>query len=425
VRSSAGRELHGGASHAKHRFMVLQTNPVASLQSISGPNVLFLLSDLEPGRATTDALEMAKFLKRAGGNPVVVSAGGKLDYDLDRMSIPHHTLPVGQGGLLGLRRNVHALLHLIEENAIHVVHALSLPAAWIGFFAAKRVGASFVTMAQMPYATAKPSRRFYHSIMARGDRVLTVSAFMSEHLQRQYDLAPERIRQLPYGIDLMRFNPDLVTAERMATLTENWRLPDGLKVILCPGRLAYGKGQLVLVEALAKLSRRDFICVLAGPDDDEDYADKIEQRTIDLGLEGHVSMVGECVDMPTAYMLADVVAVPHLTAGGFARVAAEAQAMGRPVVSADVGAAREAILHNETGWLARINEPEALAECLGLALDLTPEQRLRLGTKSITHIHTHFNKDEACWSVLDVYAELYNGPVPWEMNDPVSAAESR
>jgi len=398
--------------------MVLQNNPAASsIQSVTGPNVLFLLSDLEPGRVTSDALDMAKFLKRAGGNPIVASNGGRLEYDLERAGITHHTLPLARKSFIGLRSNMKILMRLLEETNTHIVHAFSRPAAWSGFFAAKRMGARFVTTLHTPYTASRSSRKFYNSIMARGDRVLTISNFLTEHLQRQYSLPAERIRPLPYGIDLFRFNPDIVTAERMATMTENWRLPDGRKVVLCPGRLSYGKGQMVLLEALAKLERRDFICVLVGPDDDEDYAAQLETRAIELGLEGHVSMVGECTDMPTAYMLADVVVTPRLTASGFARVPAEALAMGRPVVSSDVGSARETIIHNETGWLARMNEPESLAEALHLALDLTPEQRLRLGTKSMTHAHARFNKDEMCWNVLDVYAELYSGPLPWAMGD--------
>jgi glycosyltransferase involved in cell wall biosynthesis len=64
--------------------------------------------------------------------------------------------------------------------------------------------------------------------------------------------------------------------------------------------------------------------------------------------------------------------------------------------------------------------PEALAEALNLALDLTPEQRTMLASRAISHVHAHFSMDQMCWATLDTYAELCNCPLPWAL--PESAA---
>ena len=57
------------------------------------------------------------------------------------------------------------------------------------------------------------------------------------------------------------------------------------------------------------------------------------------------------------------------------RVAAEAQAMGRPVIASDHGGARETVRGGETGWLVRPGDAGQLAAALELALGMTPEER--------------------------------------------------
>lgn len=380
------------------------------------PVVLHVLPSLEEGEASLLVMETAKFLVRAGGLSVVASAGGRREHDLVRGGVVHRTLPLDSKNPFTIRGNIGRLMDLIEEHDVDVVHAHSRAPAWSAFFAARRTGRAFLTSFQAPHRFGSPMKKFYNSVMTRGDRVIAPSLFIAQHAERTYGLSADRLRIIPPGIDLVRFNPDFVTAERMASLTQEWRLPDGLKVILCPGRLNRSRGTYVLLEALAKMGRRDFICVLMGVDEDgEDDADALESRAVKLGLEGHVTMMPARQDMATAYMLADVVVSPALAAEGFGRMVAEAQALGRPVVASDIGSMREAIIPGETGWLARVNDPAALGAAISQALDLTPQQRMHLATKAVTHAHTHFSRDEMCWATLDVYQELYGRAVPWAM----------
>ena len=56
------------------------------------------------------------------------------------------------------------------------------------------------------------------------------------------------------------------------------------------------------------------------------------------GLAGIVRRTGHCADMPAALLAAALVVVPSTEPEAFGRVAAEAQAMGTPVVVTDLGA---------------------------------------------------------------------------------------
>ncbi len=359
---------------------------------------------------------MALFLKAAGGVPVVASSGGRLVHELERAGITHITLPLASKNPFTLRSNVWRLEEVIRAHKVDIVHARSRAPAWSAFFAAKRTGVTFLTTFHAAYKFQQPLKKFYNSIMARGERVIAISDFIARHVIENYGLAPERVRSIARGIDLFKFHPDTVTAERMFRLAQDWRLPDGLKVVLCPGRLTRIKGQLVLLDALARLPRRDFVCLFVGSDQGRtDYSAELAAKVAQHGLEGHVMTVGECTDMPTAYMLADVVVAPSIVPEGFGRTAVEAQAMGRPVIGSDLGGMQETILPGETGWLVAPGHADELSQALDVALSLTPEQRQRLGARSISHVHEHYSKDRMGWQTLDVYAELYGQPVPWAL----------
>jgi glycosyltransferase involved in cell wall biosynthesis len=381
------------------------------------PVVLQVLPLLETGEIERNAVDVAVFLKRAGGTPIVVSEGGRLVHELERNGILHITLPIRSESFLTIRANSRALAQLIRQHGVDIVHARSRAGAWSAFFAARRTGAAFLTTHHQAYPFSSGLRKLYNSVMARGDRVIAISNFIADHLGATYGTNPSRIRTIPRGIDLYKFNPDTVTAERMASLTHEWRLNDGQKVILCPSRLDHGKGQSVLLKALASLPRRDFACILTGNvQSNPTYCAELEEEAIRLGLEGHVKMVGECTDMPTALMLADVVVAPSIVPEGFGRVAVEAQAMGRPVVASRLGGMKESVLVGETGWLIEAGHPDQLAEALDLALTLTPEQRTRLAARAVSHAQATYSRDNMCWLTLDVYQELYDGQVPWALS---------
>lgn len=384
--------------------------------AIPHPVVMQIVPRLETGEIERNAVDVAVFLKRAGGTPIIVSEGGRLVHELERNGILHITLPVASHNPLTLRANSRILAQLIRQHTVDIVHARSRASAWSAFFAARATGIAFVTTHHKAYPFSSQLRKLFNSVMARGDRIIAISHFIKDHLVATYGTHDARIRVIPRGIDLYKFNPDTVTPERMASLTHDWRLNDGQKIILCPSRLDVVKGQSVLLDALAKLPRRDFACILTGDvQNDPDYCAELEAQAIRLGLEGHVKMVGECGDMPTGLMLADVVVAPSIVPEGFGRVAVEAQAMGRPVIASRLGGMQESVVEGETGWLVEAGHAEQLAEALDLALALTPEQRNRLASRARAHATASYSRDNMCWLTLDVYQELFDAPVPWAL----------
>ena len=47
--------------------------------------------------------------------------------------------------------------------------------------------------------TELPLKRWYNSVMARGERVIAISQFVGEHAAGVYGIGPERLRVIPRG----------------------------------------------------------------------------------------------------------------------------------------------------------------------------------------------------------------------------------
>ncbi|KJB93856.1 glycosyl transferase [Skermanella aerolata KACC 11604] len=371
------------------------------------PVVLQVLPALLTGGAERGAIDMAAALHQAGGTPLVASAGGPMARELERWRVPHFTLPLESKNPAVMLRNVDRLSRIIREHDVDIVHARSRAPAWSALGAARRTGVPFMTTFHAPYNFDGKLKRFYNSVMAKGDRVIAISEFIRDHILGSYEIDPARIRVIHRGIDINNFSPDRVSPERVIQLAKAWRLPDDHKVVMLPGRLTRWKGQTVLIDALAKLGRRDILCLMVGSDQGRTgYRQELEEQTRRLGLEGVVRLVDHCNDMPAAYMLADVVVSASSDPEAFGRVIVEAQAMGRPVIVTNHGAVRETVIAGETAWAVPPNDADALAEALADALSLDAGQRAVLGDRAMAYVNARFTKDRMCADTLAVYDEL-------------------
>ena len=373
------------------------------------PTVLQVLPRLVSGGVERGTADIAAAVAGAGWRSLVASAGGPMVRLIDRAGARHITLPLDSKNPFVMRANVHRLARLIREHGVDIVHARSRAPAWSAEAAARLEGAHFVTTVHGTYSIRSVLKRHYNKVMTRGERVIAISNFIASQIQETYHVAPEKIRVIHRGVDLAEFDPLRVTDERMIHFAGRWRLPDGMKIILLPGRLSRWKGQRVLIEALKRLGRRDVSCLLLGAGQGHGaYQRRIEAQIKRARLQDVVRILDHCPDMAAAYKLSDVVVSASTRPEAFGRVVAEAQAMGRPVVATDHGGTLETVIRDETGWLVPPGDPDALAAALDKALSLDGAARERLAQRAMAHIRQHFTNDEMCQKTLAVYAEVMN-----------------
>jgi glycosyltransferase involved in cell wall biosynthesis len=304
-----------------------------------------------------------------------------------------------------IRNNIDRLTKLIVQYDADIVHARSRAPAWSAFYAAQRTGRHFVTTFHNAYGHASFVKRRYNAVMAAGERVIAISQFVANHVASTYGVGHDRLRFIPRGVDVARFDPDSVSPERMMQLVAAWRLPDNAQTVLLPGRLTRWKGQLVFIEALARLGRPDVHGVILGAGD-AGYRQELEKAVAASGGDATFRFIDDCADMAAAYMLADVVVSASTQPEGFGRVIIEAQAMGRPVIATAHGGAQETIIPGETGWLVPPGDAAALAGALAQVLDQDAAARLAMGQRAMAHVRAHFTSSLMAARTLTVYREL-------------------
>jgi glycosyltransferase involved in cell wall biosynthesis len=381
------------------------TNTVATPAERRKAAVLQVLPQLVAGGVERGTVDVAAALVAAGWRAIVASAGGPMVHELERVGATHVTLPLASKNPFVIRANIDRLVAVIRNLNVDIVHARSRAPAWSARYAAKRAGRHFVTTFHNAYGSGSILKHRYNAVMASGERVIAISRFVAEHAASVYHVPAERLRVIPRGVDLNRFDADKVRPERIIPLMKAWRLPDGVPVILLPGRLTRWKGQLVLIEAMARLRRPEVHAVILGSGSAR-YRRELEEAVTRSGAGGNFRFVDDCADIAAAYMLADVVVSASTSPEGFGRVIVEAQAMGRPVIATAHGGAQETVVPGETGWLVPPSDPVALARALEQALDQDNAARKAMAAQQLAHVRTHFTSALMAKRTLAVYEEL-------------------
>ncbi len=386
-----------------------------TVKKAARPAIVQVLPALVTGGAERGAIDVAVASLEAGLQSIVISTGGPMARELSRAGATHVELPVDSKNPITIKRNIVRIQDAIRANTGNegtgivpgILHARSRAPGWSALHAAKALGMPFVTTFHATYNYNSPVKKAYNAIMTRGERVIAISNFIRDHMMNNYKTEWARIRVIHRGIDTGMFHPEKVGVERVVKLATDWRLPDGVPVVMLPARLTRWKGHILLLQALAKVTDRPFRCLLVGSDQGRTaYRAELEREAASLGLMDRVHIVDDCRDMPAAYMLADVVVSASTDPEAFGRVAVEGQAMGRPVIAPAHGAAPEQVTHGVNGFLFEPGNVNSLAMMLDRALALDSDERDRFREVGISNVAQNFTKEVMCGKTLDVYREI-------------------
>ncbi len=385
----------------------------ASLKSdahkISQPVIAQILPALDLGGVERGTIEMAKAIIAAGGKAVVISSGGQLVPQLQRIGAVHITLPVHVKNPFKWGRIRRQLKSHLREQGVDIVHVRSRAPAWIALPAARALGLKTVSTIHGKFKAGWFLKRFYNRKILRADKLIAISDFVKETILNQHKFPglDEKLTVIPRGVDIAYFDPAAVTQARIVSEAQRLALPDDRPVMMLPARPTGWKGHKILIDAVSRMSDKHFTLVLLGASGGPyKYQEMLEEQIMRLGLAGVIRLASQSKDMPASLMLADVVVMPSIEPEPFGRVALEGQAMGRPVVAFGHGGALESIQDGETGFLVPPGDVAALATTLETALALGPRKRKAWATKARAHIEEQFTTALMCERTLAIYDAL-------------------
>jgi glycosyltransferase involved in cell wall biosynthesis len=149
--------------------------------------------------------------------------------------------------------------------------------------------------------------------------------------------------------------------------------------LVCVGRLTEAKGQLLLLEAAARLAAKgvSFELVLAGDGPARSMLDALVARH---GLQQRIRITGW---ISGAQVREEILAARALILPSFSEglpvVIMEAMALRRPVLATYVAGIPELVRHNETGWLFPAGSVEDLCDAITDCLSRSAVELSRMG----------------------------------------------
>lgn len=179
--------------------------------------------------------------------------------------------------------------------------------------------------------------------------------------------------------------------------------------LVCVGRLCEQKGQLLLVEAVARLVRagRTVQLVLAG---DGELRAAIDDLVRERGLTAHVRITGwiSGEQVREELLAARALVLPSF-AEGLPVVIMEAMALRRPVISTFIAGIPELVQPGRTGWLVPAGDVDALTEAMEECLSAPAEQLERMGEAARARVLERHDVDREAAKLAALFARSGNG----------------
>lgn len=233
------------------------------------------------------------------------------------------------------------------------------------------------------------SRWLSHRAVAHSDKVWDV-------LVRREKVPPGKVVLIPNGFDLARFRPSHAARQRIRA--ELGLRPEDV-VVASVGRLYWVKNHKMLIEVFANLAGRwpALRLVIAGEGNEEEA---LRRQVSERSLEGRVILTGNRPDIPDFLSAVDVYAHPS-HAEAFCLAIAEAVAMGRPVVTTDVGGAADVVEDGVNGYVVPPGDAARFQEALTRLLQ-SPDGWRAMGDAGRRRIESY-----AIERVIRKYESLY------------------
>ncbi len=195
--------------------------------------------------------------------------------------------------------------------------------------------------------------------LRRALRVMVLSRYMKDKVQRIHGIPHDRIMINPGGVELNRFKP----LQDRNSVKNRLGFPEGKVHLLTVRNLEprMGVENLLTCIHILKKERAEIHLILGG---EGVQRGNLEDMIKDLGLRGEVTMTGfiPSDQLSQYYGAADFFILPTKHLEGFGLVTPESMACGTPVLGTPVGGTREILSGFEPGFLFKDNTADAMAD---------------------------------------------------------------
>ncbi len=346
---------------------------------------------------TEQCLLLAKYMNRLGVQAHLLTLKGtELEKRAKELGIKVVNLPNSKKFSLKEARELGRILKEYDVVNTHISKA-----HWWVWTASLLTpnGPKVVYTRRVPFKISLVSRLTKYNI--RTDGLIAVSPQIYEYLKRT-PLLGKKVRYIPSGVELERFNPEKVESE----IRRELGIEEEAVVLLSVANYSEVKGHHILLPAFKELLRRrpdlNLYLLLAGRDTTSPEAMGEIER---LGLKGRVIPLGFRKDVPQLLKGADLFVFPSLNEG-IAGSLLQAMAMGKVVVASKVGGIRSYLRDGVNGIGVEPGSVESLVNGIIRGLgELKNEGMVREAVRTARE----FDIKRVAEKTLLFYKELLNG----------------
>tara|TARA_B100000029_G_scaffold97728_1_gene88020 strand:+ start:886 stop:2052 length:1167 start_codon:yes stop_codon:yes gene_type:complete len=377
--------------------------------------VLQVIPKLGYGGAETGCYDLAHFLPEKNYKSFIATSGGELLKFIKKDKVKIFKLPVHSKNPILILLNAIIISIIILFYNINIIHARSRAPAWSCLIATKLTRRKFVTTFHGTYNFNNNFKKFYNSVMVRSDLVIAGSNFIFSHINDNYgNFFLEQKRKLLVifrGINTNYFNPQKISPLKIEKFSKQWGIDRNKFIIIMPGRLTYWKGQKIFIDALKIINEIEntipFEGIIIGSSQGRDVYKKQLMSLVEKNrLTKNIKFIDHCSEMPIAYRIANLACSCSIEPETFGRVAVEAQSMEIPIIASDIGASRETIIKDKTGYLFKSNDPSSLANTIINVMQKDYNSLKFMGIEGRKNILKKFDVDKMCYSTFTEYKKL-------------------
>ncbi len=329
-----------------------------------------------------------------------------------------------------------ALWHILWHRP-DIIHAHLHEGALIGWVLSKLTGAPLVfdfqgslTGEMIDHNFLKAggwAHKFMYWLETRIDHAADVlmpsSTNAANLLADEFNVPITRIDPTPDCVNGDIFCRKNFAAAELTDLKQSLGIPSDKKVIAYLGLLAPYQGVNCLLDVLAQLKteRDDYHLLLMGFPAVEVYRDLTHQ----LGIADRVTLTGKVSydDAPRYLALGDIAVAPKMSATEGSGKILNYMAMSLPTVAFNLPVSREFL--GDGGIYATETTTASLRTALTRALNLTADERARLGDYLRQRVVKHFSWSQAGQQIEIIYQALLSGePLPVAALRPLPSTSS-
>ena len=378
--------------------------------------VLQVIPRLGYGGAETGCYDLAHYLHEVGCKSYIITSGGELIKYINKKKVTLIRLPVHSKNPILILLNSFIITLIILFLNISIVHARSRAPAWSCYIATSITRRKFVTTFHGTYKIQNSVKKYYNSIMLKSDLVIAGSNFIFSHINynyKKYLNHKKKFLVIFRGINTDYFDPESIVQDEIIKIKKLWKIEEGKKIILLPGRLTTWKGQELFIESINKFKSSNsdikFVAILLGSDQGRKvYRKRLETLIHKYRLTDVVKFIDNCKKMPVAYKVADIVVSSSIEPEAFGRVAVESQSMKKPIIASNIGGSLETIINNKTGLLFESGNPQSLTDKINEIINLDELTLDLMGKEGRKNVLKRFNIEKMCLNTYSEYKKLIN-----------------